>query len=471
MKILLVAPIKERFGGLEEAPPLGLGYLATALRRNGYTVAILDCVKKKITFEMFERYISQNDFDLVGITVYSSALKQVKRTLEIIKKTKPTMITIVGGPHPSAAPNHTLEYLKEADFAFRGEGEISFPLFVEYLQNHQTNRFKEIPGLVWREGNKVVSNEPVIHPNIDDFDFPAWDLINPKDYGQPGSVVPKGWASIITTRGCPFYCTFCSTHTIMGHRIRYRSLDRVIREIKFLYSKYRIKNFTMLDENFTLNKQRVTDFCQKILNEKVKFKFMLPNGVRLDTLDEDLLKLMKQAGFMKRMAVGIESGSERILKMIKKQLTKELIREKIELMNKVGFQPIGFFILGFPTETREEMQETINFAMSLKLYRAAFTCLIPLPGTEIFNALVASNELAPDFDFSNLTTDTVNYAPKGMSREELDKIRKKAIFKFHMRPRVIFSFLQDRSSFAFAAKKFWNLFVKSSSSRVRSKSV
>jgi len=141
----------------------------------------------------------------------------------------------------------------------------------------------------------------------------------------------------------------------------------------------------MLDENFTLNKQRVTDFCQKILNEKVKFKFMLPNGVRLDTLDEDLLKLMKQAGFMKRMAVGIESGSERILKMIKKQLTKELIREKIELMNKVGFQPIGFFILGFPTETREEMQETINFAMSLKLYRAAFTCLIPLPGTEIFN--------------------------------------------------------------------------------------
>jgi len=455
-----VSPIKETHGGLGEAPPLGLGYLATALRKEGQDVAILDCVKERFTFEMFKNYISRNNFELIGITVYSAALKQVKRSLEIIKKVKPETITIVGGPHPSAAPKHTLSFLKEADFAFRGEGEIGFPLFVKYLENGQKSRFKDVPGLVWREGEGIVCNEPIFHQNIDDFDFPAWDLIRPDEYGQPGSIVPKGWAYIITSRGCPYQCTFCSAHIIAGRKMRYRSIDNVIQEIKDLYSRHGIRKFSILDENFTLNRRRAEEFCERILDEDVKFEFMLPNGVRLDTLTEGLLNLMKRAGFLKRIAVGIESGSERILRMIRKNLTKEGVKEKIELMNRMGFQPIGYFILGFPTETREEMQETIDFAMSLKLYRAAFTPLIPLPGTEIFDTLVRSKELSADFDFSKLSTDKVNYAPKGISEEELDIIRRKAVLRFHLRPRVILNFMQDYSSFMFATKKFVNLFIK-----------
>lgn len=460
-----MSPIKQTHGGLGEAPPLGLGYLATALRREGQDVAILDCVKEKFTFEMLENYISRNNFELIGITVYSAALKQVKRSLEIIKKVKPETITVVGGPHPSAAPRHSLSFLKEADFAFRGEGEIGFPLFVKYLENGQNGRFKDVPGLVWREGEKTVWNEPVFYQNIDDFDFPAWDLIRPDEYGQPGSIVPKGWAYIITSRGCPYHCTFCSAHIIAGRKMRYRSIDNVIQEIKNLYSKYGIRKFSILDENFTLNRHRAKEFCRRILKEDVKFEFMLPNGVRLDSLNEDLLKLMERAGFSKRIAVGIEAGSERILKMIKKNLTKERVREKIELMSRMGFQPIGYFILGFPTETREEMQETIDLAMSLELYRAAFTPLLPLPGTEIFDTVVKNNELPADFDFSKLSTDKVSYAPKGISKEELDRIRRRAILKFHLRPRVILNFMQDYSSFIFATKKFVNLFIKSPSSR------
>ncbi len=220
-----------------------------------------------------------------------------------------------------------------------------------------------------------------------------------------------------------------------------------------------------MDDNFTLNRRRAMEFCQRIILEDVEFTFTLPNGVRLDTLTEDLLKLMKRAGFSKRIAVGIESGSERILKMIKKNLTKEKIREKIELMNRTGFQPIGYFILGFPTETRAEMQETINFAVSLKLYRAAFTPLIPMPGTEIFDTLVKDDELPADFDFINLSTDKVNYAPKGISKEELDKIRRKAILKFHLKPRVVLNYMQDYNSFIFAVKKIVNLFLKPTSFR------
>ena len=461
-----MAPIKETHGGLGEAPPLGLGYLATALRREGHDVVILDCVKERFTFEMFEKYIYQNNFELIGITVYSSALKQVKRSLEIIKKAKTETITVVGGAHPSAAPRHTLSFLKEADFCFRGEGEIGFPLFVKCLENGERDRFQDVPGLVWREGKKIICNEPIYYQNIDDFDFPAWDLIRIDEYGQAGSIVQKGWVYIITSRGCPHHCTFCSAHIIAGRKMRYRSIDNIIHEIKDLYSKYGIRKFSILDENFTLNIRRAKEFCQRILKEDVKFEFMLPNGVRLDTLTEDLLKLMKRAGFSKSLAVGIESGSERILKMIKKNLTKEKVKEKIELLNRMAFQPIGYFILGFPTETREEMQETIDFAMSLKLYRAAFTPLLPLPGTEIFEALVKNNELPENFDFSKLSTDMVTYAPKGISKEELNRIRKRAALRFHLRPRVILSFLQDYSSFIFAAKKFVHLYIKPTSSQI-----
>lgn len=460
-RILLVAPIKEKYGGLLEAPPLGLGYLATALRKQRYDVSILDCLKENFTSNDFKRFIMRNDFDVIGFNVFSATIEQVKKSLEIIKEVKPNTITIVGGPHPSAAPERTLQFMEKADFAFRGEGEIGFPLFVGHLEKGRADLFKDVPGLVWRENGEIISNNPIIHPNLDDFDFPSWDLIRPNEYGQPGSVVPKGWTSIITSRGCPFQCTFCSTSVITGQKIRFRSIDKIIEEIKYLYKTYNISRFTILDENFTLVQSRVEEFCQKIMDEGVGFKFMLPNGVRLQTLNEQVLGLMKNAGFSRRMAVGIESGSDRILEMIKKNLTTSEVTKKIDLMNKTGFKPIGYFILGFPTETKEEMQQTIDFAMHLKLYRAAFTCLIPFPGTEIYNTLQSNHEIPYDFDFTNLTTDSVNYAPTGITIEDLMKIRKRAVLRFHLRPRVILDFMQDYSSFKFAFTKFMKLLFRS----------
>tara|TARA_B100000315_G_C14566687_1_gene583320 strand:+ start:841 stop:2235 length:1395 start_codon:yes stop_codon:yes gene_type:complete len=458
MRVLLVSPIKDV--PLAEAPPMGLGYLATSLKRNGYDVNILDCSREKMNFDDFKRYISSSNYDVIGFTVFSDALVNVKKSIEIIKKIKPDTLTIVGGPHPSAAPEHTLTYLEACDYAFRGEAELTLPIFLKYVNDNDLDRLKKIQGLIWRENKKVESNEPSIHKEIDNFDPVAWDLIEPQKYHQPGSLAPKGWITIITSRGCPFRCTFCSVHVITGLHMRYRSINNVLQEIKYIDSNYKIRKFTIMDENFTLNKARVEEFCHKIMESGIKYQFQLTNGVRLDTLTEDLLILMKRAGFSKRMAVGIESGSDRILKMIKKNLSKEKVKEKIKLMNHVGFKPIGYFILGFPTETKEEMQETIDFAVSLKLYRASFTCFLPLPGTAIYHDLVQNGELPPDFDFTFLTTDSVPYSPKGISRQDLLDIRKKAILKFHLRPRIIWDFMQDYSSFRFATSKLINIFLR-----------
>lgn len=456
-KILLVTPIKE-LGGLVECPPLGLGYLATELRKDGHEVTILDCVRERYTFEQFKKYISESSFDIIGFNLFSASLKEVKMSSDLIKEIKPNTITVAGGPHPSAAPEHTLTYLNNVDYGFRGEAETSFPLFVKLLSENNKDELKNVPGLIWREDGKIISNPPIFQNNIDDFEV-SWDMIKPDMYGSPGSLAPKGWTTIITSRGCPYHCTFCSTHVIAGRRIRYRSINRIIDEMKFLHSEYNIKGFVILDENFTMNRNRVEEFCNKVIETDLKFKFMLVNGVRLNTLTEELLKLMKKAGFIERMAVGIESGSDRIRKMIKKELTISEIKEKVELMNHVGFKPIGYFIIGFPTETREEMQQTIDFALSLKLYRAAIACLLPLPGTEAYETIVANDELPENFDLSKLTTDSVVYAPKGMTLKDLVQIRKKAILKFNLRPRIIFDYMCDYNSFRFALAKFINIFI------------
>lgn len=457
-KILLATPIKE-LGGLVECPPLGLGYIATELRKDGHEVTILDCVRERFTFEQFREYISLNSFDIIGFNLFSASLKEVKISTEIIKELKSNITTVVGGPHPSADPEHTLTYLNNVDYGFRGEAETSFPLFVKHLVKYNREELDNVPGLIWRDNRKIVSNPPIFQNNIDDFEI-SWDLIQPDKYGHPGSLAPKGWTTIITSRGCPYHCTFCSAHVIAGRRLRYRSVNRIIDEMKFLHSKYGIKGFVILDENFTMNRSRVEEFCNKVIETGLKFKFMLPNGVRLNTLTGELLRLMKQAGFIERMAVGIESGSDRIRKMIKKELTTSEIKEKIDLMNYEGFKPIGYFILGFPTETREEMQQTIDFALSLKLYRAAFTCLIPLPGTEAYETIIANGELPENFDFSKLTTDSVVFAPRGMTIEELIQLRKKAILKFNLKPRIILDYMCDYNSFRFALTKFINIFIK-----------
>jgi radical SAM superfamily enzyme YgiQ (UPF0313 family) len=174
----------------------------------------------------------------------------------------------------------------------------------------------------------------------------------------------------------------------------------------------------------------------------------------------ELLILMKRTGFGPEIAVGIESGSDRILRLMKKNLSKEKIKEKVSLLNEMGFRPIGYFILGFPGETEQEIYETIRFSLELKLYKAGFTPFLPLPGTEAYNYLLKSQELPSDFDFSTLGTDKVTYAPKGMTISQLNSLRKKAILKFHLRPHVLYQFISDYNTFRFGLTKFINIFLR-----------
>ncbi len=458
MRILLVAPVKDTSTGLAMFPPLGLGYIATALRERGYRdVKILDCILEKLDFEGFRKYIKEWKPDVIGINSWSLSVKDVLRSLEIVKEVKRSIITVIGGPHPSALDKRAMEYFKMADFGFIGEAEIGMPMLMDYLDGKGCG-LEEIPGLMWREEREILSNPQVFIKDLDSIGFPSWDLIEPDRYARHGTLIHKKTACIITTRGCPFPCTFCSAKVVAGRPLRRRSIDNVMEEIRLLMAEYSIRRFVVFDENITLNHDHIKEFCTRVINEGLDIEFELPNGIRLDTLNMEILTLMRKAGFSERVAVGIESGSERILNLMKKGLSKEKIREKIDLLNRTGFKPIGYFIIGFPTETRADIEETVKFAKELKLYRVGFMPFHPLPGTEIYHRLVAEGEISADFDFSLLSTDNIPYSPSGISKKELDWIRKKAILRFNLQPHVLWDYMRDYNSLSFAIRKVKSIF-------------
>ena len=454
MNVLLIAPIKDRCFGLLQYPPVGLGFLASAGRRHGHTFVILDCVKEKMTFSQFEEYIKINKFDVFGINVWSNTLNSVKKSITVIKKYHPKSVVVLGGPHPSALPLRTLEFFQDADFVIAGEAEMGFPKLLD------GEELSNVEGLVWRKGRQIIVNKSAFIDDLDECGYPSWDLIHPRDYFLAGSIITKNTAVLSCTRGCPYSCTFCAARLTAGKKIRKRTIPHIIGELVHLNTTYGITTFAIPDENFTFDKAYVIDFCNTVIERGFHFEYFFPCGIRLDTLDEELLMLMRKAGFRREVAVGIESGSERIQESIKKNLNLVMVKDKVALLNDMGFRPIGYFILGLPGETREDLDKTIKFAMSLKLSAAAFTPFLPIPGTEATNTLMKQGILPAEFNFTSIVTDKINVAPEGLTKEEMDSIRKRAILRFNLRWRPLMYYLKNWNNLKFGINRFLNIFMR-----------
>jgi len=454
MNVLFVRPISDTY---IISPPIGLGYLATALRKSKHTPQILDCVKSGLDFKDFEKFVRENKPDIVGFQVWSCDVPNVKKSLDIVKSIDDKITTIVGGAHPSGIPEKVLRHFEEADFAFRGEGEAGLPLLVEILAGNNDISFDQIPGLIRREAGSIKINPPVFIDDLDSFGLPAWDLIDPGTYPRaPHQGFMKAFpiAPIVTTRGCPYPCTFCATRTISGCKIRYRTIDNVMEEIRLLHDKYKVKEIQVEDDNFTMDKNFVKKFCQTLLNEKLDIFWYCSSGLRLDSLDEEILVLMKKSRCY-TLTIAIESGSQRVLNLMKKNLKIDVIVKKVSLMNKVGYKPTGLFMLGFPGETKKDMVKTLEFAMSLDLKRAQFAIFHPLPGSEIFTELKSKGELK-DIDWTRLKPSEATYESEELSREELKAFQRKAFLKFHLRPRILYYQLREiesASHFVFLLKR------------------
>lgn len=433
MKVLLVKPYN-----LSDhiQPSLGLGYLATSIRRD-CEVEILDCIKEHILPSYFIKTINKIQPDIVGFQCYTYDLYNIK---EMLKQCKQYSIkTVIGGPHPSAVPIETMRFFgTDLDYLFQGEAEIGFKSLLDKLKNKPEADFREIPGLVWREKDNVFINDKCFLDNIDSLGIPAWDLIKPQTYpeAQHGAFFKKfPIAPIITTRGCPFSCTFCAGNLISGKRLRKRSVQNIISEVEMLYNDYGIREFHIVDDNFTLDRVFAKDLLIRLKELNLDITWAVPNGIRVDTLDEEILQLMKQTGLY-LISIGIESGSDRVLGLMKKNITTEKIRDSIKLIKKHNIDIAGFFILGFPGETLEEMRKTIKFALELDLIRANFFTYLPFPGTESFNELAKHGKI-DDINIKRFYFMNAAFTPDGIDRDTLKTLQRQAFLKFFLRPKIL----------------------------------
>ena len=443
MKVLLVKPYN-----LSDhiQPSLGLGYLASAIRKD-HNVEILDCIKEGVKPRLFANFLEKRKPDVVGIQCYTYDLYNIKEMLASCRKYSVT--TVLGGPHPTAEPSRTMEFFGgDLDFLFKGEAEIGFRKLLDKLSGRKELDSREIPGLVFREDGQIFENDKLFVNDLDRLGTPAWDLIKPQTYpeAQHGAFFKKfPIAPIITTRGCPFFCTFCAGSLISGKRLRKRSVRSLLDEIGSLYHDYGIREFHVIDDNFTLNRPFVKEFLRALKRLDLDISWAVPNGVRIDTLDDELLELMKETGLY-LISLGIESGSDRILGLMKKSITTGQIRKSISLIRKHHIDIAGFFILGFPGETVEDIKKTIKFSLELDLVRANFFTYLPFPGTESANELLDRGRL-DEVDLRKFYFMNATFTPEGIDKDTLKGLQREAFLKFFLRPRIFARNLAGIKSF------------------------
>ena len=457
MKVLLIKP-----NNLSDhiQPSLGLAYLAQGIRKD-HDVEIIDCIKDHIPPEEFGSMIlRRHQPDLVGIQCYTFDIRNVRLILKSIKETNPKIITVVGGAHISSDPEAAFRNLeKHLDFGFAGEAEIGFPIFCNQLSSGKTD-FDVVPGLIWKREDKIILNPQAMEQEIDNLGDPAWDLIHPEIYpeSQHGAFFKKfPIAPIITTRGCPYACTFCSAPILSGKKLRHHSLNYILRNIKTLHHQHGIREFHIVDDNFTQNIEYAKEIVRGIIGLNLDISLAMPNGIRMDYLDDELLILLKEAGLY-IVSVAIESGNDSILKQMKKGTTVLKIHQDIARIHKHNLDIAAFFILGFPGETLETIQDTIDLSLKLPLLRANYFTYLPLPGTESYRRLEETGELKK-VDWDNFYFMSAAYTPKGISRKRLLKLKKKAFLKFHLRPIILLKnvlAIQNFNHLKFLLKRFYH---------------
>jgi anaerobic magnesium-protoporphyrin IX monomethyl ester cyclase len=440
LNVLLVLPIREG-DNIQITPDLGIIVLATVLQKKACNVTLLDCPKEGMNFAAFKKYLNSAKFDVVGFRCYSRDHNYVKHHLKIVRYVFPQAITLVGGPHPSALPDFVLDSMPDLDFAWKSEAEEGLPKLISLIEKYgraiPENLLSDIPGLVWRssEQKKNIINNPGFTSDLDAYGIPAWELAKPDTY--PGLIYDE-YYPLLTTRGCPYPCIYCNTPGLSGKKLRHRRLDSVLEELTFLKSRYGIKRFSIVDDEFTLDRNYATQFCERLMQSGLKLRWDCPVGIRLDSLNPELLRKMGDSG-CECFAVGIESGSERMQKLIGKRVTVETIRRQaLMVAQNSSIHIIGYFMLGFPDETEEEIMQTINLATELPLYRAYFSLVIPIPGTQLFADALRENKLSLDkINWDACTTEQVSFERNKVSHKRLIQLYRLAYLRFYGRPRVL----------------------------------
>lgn len=373
MKVLLVIPKAFRAYSVVRTPHAGIAYLTAVLNPQGIEVKIFDMQLGYSAQDLIGE-IKEFSPGIIGFTSYSYGYKNLYDTIDKIRNEFPGPI-VVGGAHVSTIGKRILEDTS-ADFAIKGEGEETFSELIEALNRKED--YEGISGLMWRNNGAIVENaDRPFNSNLDNLPFPDYSQFELDKYiCSQDKLLP-----LITSRGCPYNCVYCSVKMCMGNHFRARSAENVFKEIESRY-KEGWNNFDINDDCFNFDIERAMHICDLIIEKGLKINYQLYNGIRADRVTKELLEKMKQSGCA-YIFYGVESGNNQILKKIRKSLTIEKIKEVIGITNEAGIENAAFFIIGHPDETLAKANDTIKLAKSLPVL-TLFSNAVPYPGTDLY---------------------------------------------------------------------------------------
>jgi len=464
MKTLLVYPPFHRLHGLKNRFfPIGLGYLAGAVKSAGYEVAIYnaenydddeglgDSRSHSDTYEHFQKYqdaldnpghyvweevrrvISRYQPDVVGITTKSCMIPSAQAITRIAKEVDPEIAVVWGGPHASIQPDETINF-DHVDFVARHEGEETI---VEFLDMFASGRrdWTQIDGLVWRNGSgEVVHNKTRVNINgIDSVHFPDKTVVL-----MPHRYEPNHYGVMFTSRGCPWPCTFCDSRGVWTRTIRYRSPENIIEEMTSLYEEHGVRDFYFWDDTFTPNRKhslKVFDLMIETFPKRGR-PITWQATTRCDCIDDELAAKMKESG-CRLLTFGIESGSAAMMKILKKGITHEKVFHSQAVTHKAGIPWDAFFMFGFPDDTPETIQETMDLIQRLECRSVALSIFTPYPGLEIYEIAKSYGLITEPIEWRDFSHQSPrNHFVKSIGREEFSTIARNCfheIDKFNRR--------------------------------------
>ena len=444
MKVLLINPPSENelIGNnqpiIEEErgynPPLGLLYLAAYLEKfSPHEVAVIDSQAEELSYMQLEAAIASHAPDVVGITAMTFTLIDVIKTARLVKKIDPAIPVVLGGPHVHLYPEETIA-IPEVDYLVLGEGEEAFHQLLENMGHPE--KLAEIKGLVFRHNGRVINTglRP-FRANLDELPFPARHLT---PYRKYSSLMAKRQpiTTMFTSRGCPYKCIFCD-RPHLGKLFRARSAANVADEMEECIG-LGIREFLIYDDTFTIQRQRVLDICDEIMRRKLDVGWDV--RARVDIIDGEMLRKMRAAG-CERIHYGVEAGTNRMLKVLRKGITVEQARRAFRLTKAAGIDTLAYFIIGSPTETRQDIAETMKLAKELDPDYVHITIMTPFPGTELYawglREGIIPRDVWREFAAAPRPDFQPPYWEEIFSREELLALVNRAYKDFYLRPRYV----------------------------------
>jgi anaerobic magnesium-protoporphyrin IX monomethyl ester cyclase len=426
-------------------PPLGLAWIAAVLRENGYRdVQIIDSVINSYSDEKIIEILQEQRPDIIGVSFGTQNRLQTFQLMKKIKSVFPETPLVAGGPHPTLTADDMMRHIKVVDVIVRGEGEYTFLDLVKTIESK--GDLSSVKGISYRAKKEIIHNpprEPIA--DLDSLPFPARDLLPMDKYKQTIPLTDISCTSMLTARGCPYSCVYCSTAEQWGHRIRHRSADNIIAEIEELVNKYGFEGVGFFDDVFTMDKRRVIEFCQKLIDKKLDIKWWCE--ARANTIDKEMVSWMKKAG-CEHISMAIESGSERILKNIKKVITLEQAENAVKVIKEAGIKLKIFFMHGLPGEEYADIKKTVFLSRYLqrkyKVDEATQGVTVIYPRTELERQAKEMGILPKNFSWSTHFREERSYPPllsceyvplfeqPGLSYEKIFKYVKRAKFEYYI---------------------------------------